>query len=428
MMTADRNVTSPESESRITFLDSLRYLFVFGVVIQHAGMAYIDSGWWPVDEGYSIIVGLLMTITDGFLMPSLFYISGYFVVPSIKNRGFTAFNLAKLKRLGVPWLVCTLFICPILPFVYHYTRNGLQFSSGYFSIWLEVMQNALKFDVGLMPPKPYLMQHNLFYQRYMWFISLLIFFFLIFSFIYRIKKDWFEPDYRLGLKTPSVWSTLKMFLSIGALTFSGSFILIGIMFLLAPDVSDPETWFTLGNIIQFRVSRIFLHITYFILGIFTYKYRWLQRNKFPGHQKTCVVFFLVILVFYLSSRSMLEIGPVELKPLFSIIFWLFLNFFAISALGLSLCLSIKYLNQPTPLNQILSANSFNFYLTHYIIVIGFQFVFLIIPGLPLLLKYGLVCTMSLFGTYIVCQFLIRPYPRFTVVALAGLFSVMTFTF
>jgi hypothetical protein len=36
------------------------------------------------------------------------------------------------------------------------------------------------------------------------------------------------------------------------------------MFSLAPELSNPEPLFTFGNIIQFRPSRLFFFIVYFI--------------------------------------------------------------------------------------------------------------------------------------------------------------------
>jgi len=163
--------------NRVTFFDNLRYLFVCGVVMQHASMAYIYSSWWPVGDESSIFVGIVTGFFDGFLMPSLFFISGYFAIPSIRKRTISQFIHGKLRRLGLPWLVCTLFIGPILPLVYHYTRNGLTLSVSYWRTWIAVMSNAVSFDLRILPPMEQVMQNDLFYQRYMWFIGLLIAFF-----------------------------------------------------------------------------------------------------------------------------------------------------------------------------------------------------------------------------------------------------------
>jgi len=411
---------------RVTFFDNLRYLFVFGVVLQHASMAYNYSNWWPVVDESSMVVGVFTGFFDGFLMPSLFFISGYFAIPSIRKRTISQFIHGKLRRLGIPWLVCTLFIGPILPLVYHYTRNGLILSVSYWRTWLAIMNNAISFDFRVLPQMEQVMQNDLFYQRYMWFIGLLIAFFLIFSFIYSLKTSWFEPMER-PYKTvmPSILSTVKMILSIGFITFLGSTLIIGIMFTFSSGVSDPESWFTVGNFFQFRVSRIFLHVAYFVLGILTFKRKWIERGKFPGHNKTWFIAFAVVLfAYYFSYFLMISAGTSEMEKLFGLLFWFCMNYFTIAAIGLSLSLGVRYWKRQTSFNKILATNSYNLYLSHYIFVIGFQLLLVTLPEIPVLLKFGLVSILSICCGCIVSQYLIKPYPKITIALVAGMFISM----
>ena len=416
----------PNLGDRATFFDNLRYLFVCGVVLQHASMAYLYSSWWPVADEPSIFVGFFTGFFDGFLMPSLFFISGYFAIPSIRKKTISQFIKGKLRRLGIPWLVCSLYIGPIVPLVYHYTRNGLILSSSYWHTWLAVMNNATGFDVGILPPMRQVLQNDLFYQRYMWFVGVLIAFFLMFSFIYSFKKSWFEStDPGLKAVRPSVLSTMKMMLSIGIITFLGSTLLIGAMFAFSPGVSNPETWLTLGNIVQFRVSRIFLHFTYFVLGILTFKWKWIERAKFPGHKKTWFVAFVLVLVaYYYAYFLMLSAETGEAEKLFGLLYWFCLNYFTITALGLSVSLGIRYWNRPTPFNKILATTSYNLYLSHYIFVIGFQLLLYTQPEISVLLKFGLVSTLSICCGCIVSEYLIKPYPKVTIALVTGLFISM----
>jgi hypothetical protein len=359
-------------------------------------------------------------------MPSLFFISGYFAIPSIRKSTITQFIHGKLRRLGIPWLVCTLFIGPILPLVYHYTRNGLILSVSYWSTWLAVMNNAVSFDFRILPPMGQIMQNDLFYQRYMWFIGLLIAFFLIFSFIYALKKSWFEPmDRPFKTVKPSILSTVKMMLTIGIITFLGSTVIIGIMFAISPKVSDPESWFTLGNFVQFRVSRIFLYVAYFVLGILTFKRKWIERGKFPGHNKTWLIAFAVVLfAYYFSYFLMMSAGTSEMEKLFGLLFWFCLNYFTITAFGLSVSLGVRYWNRQTSFNKTMATNSYNLYLSHYIFVIGFQLLLFTLPEIPVLLKFGLVSILSICCGCMVSQYLIKPYPQITIALVASMFISM----
>jgi hypothetical protein len=217
-------------------------------------------------------------------MPLLFYVAGYFAVPTIRKKGVAAFLKGKLKRLGIPWLVCILTICPILPLIYHYSRNNLVLKESYWDLWKTVMTHAAGLDIGIIDSMNTPMQNNQFYQRYMWFLSLLLLFFVLFSIIYRLKASWFEPaDRPVSSKELSMVPTLKLLVIVGFLTSFFSFMMIGLMFLSTPGLSNPEPLFTLVNVIQFRPSRIFLHIIYFSLGIITYKRRWIESGREPVH-------------------------------------------------------------------------------------------------------------------------------------------------
>ena len=171
-------------KNRLIFMDNLRYALVFCVVLQHAGNAYNNTVWWPVSEGEaSLMVQRLSAYLDAFTMPLFFYIAGYFALPTVQRKDPMAFLSGKCKRLGIPWLVCSLCICPILPLVYHYTRDGFILTKHYRDLWCEVMNNGVSPDVGIIPSMNELMMQNQFYQRCMWFLSLLILFFIIFALV-----------------------------------------------------------------------------------------------------------------------------------------------------------------------------------------------------------------------------------------------------
>ena len=414
------------TENRVIFFDNLRFLLVLCVVLQHSSNAYTNLTWWPIsDNASSIIVGWLRSFIDAFAMPLLFYIAGYFAVPTIAKKGITTFVKGKLKRLGIPWVICIFVICPILPLVYHYTRDTLTLSTSYWNLWVDLMKNAAELNIGIIYSMNELMQNNQFYQRYMWFLSLLLLFFFVFGAIYSLKRSWFKAiDPPITSETPSILSTLKILVAIGFLTFLCSFIMIGFMFFSAPKLTNPEPFFTLGNIIQFRPSRIFLFIIYFMLGIVTFKNRWIERGKVPGHFRTWLISFAIILIAFFYARHLMLNGSGDLKKIFGPVFFFFLNFLTISTLGLSTSLALKYWNQQTAVSRNLASNSYNMYLAHYLFVIVFQLVLFTVQGMPGLIKFGIVSVLSIMCTYIVCQFMLKPFPRISVVLTFSLFVIM----
>ena len=197
------------------------------------------------------------------------------------------------------------------------------------------------------------------------------------------------------------------------------------MFAFSPKVSDPESWFTLGNFVQFRVSRIFLYVAYFVLGILTFKRKWIERGKFPGHNKTWLIAFAVVLfAYYFSYFLMMSAGTSEMEKLFGLLFWFCLNYFTITAFGLSVSLGVRYWNRQTSFNKTMATNSYNLYLSHYIFVIGFQLLLFTLPEIPVLLKFGLVSILSICCGCMVSQYLIKPYPQITIALVASMFISM----
>ncbi len=54
---------------------------------------------------------------------------------------------------------------------------------------------------------------------------------------------------------------------------------------------------------------------------------------------------------------------------------------------------------------------------------GFQLLFLFIPGIPATLKFALVSGAAILSSYMASQFLIKPYPKSTI-TLMGLAPVL----
>ncbi len=96
--------------NRIYFFDNLRTFMIFLVVLYHAGLVYESSGisayFWIVDDpSTNNLSGILNLIIDIFIMPTLFFISGFFTPLSMKNKKGWAFLKSKFKRLIIPWII-----------------------------------------------------------------------------------------------------------------------------------------------------------------------------------------------------------------------------------------------------------------------------------------------------------------------------------
>ena len=92
------------SQNRLIFFDNLRYLMVILVLVFHSGASYgsIVALWPYHDPNPTEVVDLLLMILDVFMMSILFFIAGYFALPSLQKKGGRRFLEGKFKRLGIP--------------------------------------------------------------------------------------------------------------------------------------------------------------------------------------------------------------------------------------------------------------------------------------------------------------------------------------
>ena len=422
--------SDPAHTDRVVFLDNLRYAFVLCVVMEHACNAYRGLAWWPVaDPAISLPVQMLSGFFDVFSMPLLFYVAGYFALPSIRKKNIGAFLADKLERLGIPWLVCVLTVVPAMALIYHATRQGLAGAQRFWGMWREVMASALSFDVGIVPSMDRLMAVNGFYQRYMWFLSLLIAMFFIFAALYALKPNWFAPTGSRPIAVrQGAWPTLRLFLAVALTTTLLSMATVGLIQLFGPPGAGPEPLFTLGNVIQFRPSRLFFYLIYFGLGVLTYRNNWIGRGRFPGRPGAWLVLFPVLLVAFLAVCYLMLRGPRGMAAAVGFAYFLLVNFLCMATLGLFMSLAHRWWNRPRALDRDLASNSYNIYIAHYVFVIGLQAALLQVPGLSGLAKFAITSLLGGALAYTASRLLIKPHPRLAAAAAFGLLIVMFLVF
>jgi hypothetical protein len=146
--------------NRILFLDNLRTAMIFLVVLYHAGAVYESSGifasFWLVDDpATNDVVGLVNIVVDLFVMPTIFFVSGYLAPISLRRRPGWSFLAQRFRRLMVPWVIAMLTLVPLYKVIFLYSRGLPQqhwttyfhFSNGIFSqSWLWFLPVLFLFD------------------------------------------------------------------------------------------------------------------------------------------------------------------------------------------------------------------------------------------------------------------------------------------
>ena len=145
--------------NRIYWMDNLRTIMILLVILYHAGGVYslmFTSFWLVADPTTSDVVGILNVILDVTAMPTVFFISGYLIPMSLRNKSGAAFIWSRFKRLMIPWIVAVLTLIPLYKVIFLYSRGLPQehwttyfpFSNGFISLsWLWFLPVLFSFNV-----------------------------------------------------------------------------------------------------------------------------------------------------------------------------------------------------------------------------------------------------------------------------------------
>ncbi len=118
--------THIQPETRLLFIDNLRWLMIVFVVVMHLNVTYSGLGsWFYTEDGLIgpfsyIIFALYGSFTQAYFMGLLFFIAGFFTAASYNKKGFTVFVKDRLFRLGIPTLFFMLVLSPVIGLIEGY--------------------------------------------------------------------------------------------------------------------------------------------------------------------------------------------------------------------------------------------------------------------------------------------------------------------
>ena len=107
---------------RVVPIDNLKAILVAWIIAGHAMLGYAAIGGWPYDEvsettlppQVELVLAALVGPTALFVIGTFFFLSGLFAPSNIARHGPAGFFRQRLVRLGLPWLLFTLLIWPLL--------------------------------------------------------------------------------------------------------------------------------------------------------------------------------------------------------------------------------------------------------------------------------------------------------------------------
>jgi len=357
-------------ENRLIFLDNLKTFIIFSVVLYHAGWVYEKSGMlssvWIVDDpSKNDLSGILNLITDMFMMPTLFFISGYFTPLSLKTKKGWSFLKSRFKRLMVPWIFAVLTLIPLYKVIFLYSRNLPQ----------ENLFSYFHFNGGI-----------LINQGWLWFLPVLFLFDLLYFFLSRVNP----VPLKFGLKG----AVLAIFL-------------IGFIYSFCMSIFKYYGW-TKTILLDFQNERLLIYFMTFLLGSLCYKLN--VFNTQPTNKKlyyficftswipmNVYIVFLINLVINPGNYIFSEIVDV-------ILVWFGFHLSLLSLLYIIINTFRYYLNRKAKIINRLNNYSYGVYIIHFIVMGGIA-VILLNAAIPSLAKYAILIV----STYVASNLIVALY-------------------
>ncbi len=360
---------------RLFFLDNLRAFVVILVIVLHGSMsymAYAPQWWYVLDPQNSLLFTMLVLLIDVPIMPILFFIAGYFALPSLDRRGIKAFVREKTVRVGLPWVFGALILAPLIAYMTYFSRHV---PMGYLQFW------ATDFWT------------KLYQQAVYWYLGILFAMFLVLALVYKSS-----PRLRKSGAAGAA-PTWKLFVLFVALTGAG-FLLGGLIF-------PPDTWSHV-YVFVFQPLRLSFYIGYFILGLYAQRHGWFRPDGYhPSAWPwvwTCVISGLAYLGIRMAAPSSPQ-APIHIQTLTALLF----SVFCMAALFAGAAVFQERLNGDGRTWKSLAANSYGMYYVHPLILYPLAYVFVALT-LPVFLKAFLVITLAVVVSWLVSAFVLKKLP------------------
>jgi fucose 4-O-acetylase-like acetyltransferase len=357
--------------NRIYWLDNLRTFMIFLVVLVHAGGVYESSGawasFWIVDDpSTNNLSGILFLIMDIFMIPTIFFISGFFAPLSMKNKKGWAFLKSKFKRLIIPWVIAVLTLIPLYKIIFLYSRNLPQESWTTYFHW----------------------SNGIWSQNWLWFLPVLFLFDVLYFLISNAK-----------IRIPNI--SLN-----GAVL--GTF-LIGFVYSFSMDIFGLRGW-TKIVLLDFQNERLLIYFMTFLLGALCFRLKVFEakpKSKILYHILNAINWIPVtVYIFFLLYPWFKPGNYIVSEIIHKLILWLSFHISLLCLLYVMINTFRYYLNKQGRLSKELNGNSYSVYIIH-VIVIGGIALTVLNTAIPSLLKY-LILTVS---TYIACNLIVYFYRK-----------------
>lgn len=365
-------------EQRIFFLDNVKSGIIWLMVIFHAAMSYMEYApeWWYVlNEEKTWAATVFVVWADVFIMPIMFFISGYFGIASLSKQRAFFFWKHKWQRVGIPWIIGSIAIAPYIAYLMIASRAiSMSFSYFYTTLfWGPAYQ-----------------------QAHYWYLGFLM---ALYGVLFLVCQAF--PGIMIRMK-PQMLSG-RFFAAIAVISTT----VVAIVNNIVSDV----TWVHPLYILCLQPTRAPLYIISFFMGAYGWKNQWFSSGGYMPDFNKWGFLFVSMSVIYLLYRLM----PVSIPfPVWQCIIGAALHsIFCLVSIFTIIAIFHRFFNTNSIIWQNLEATSYPIYYIHQIIVQNAVWIFRPVE-MNLYVKYGIVCVISLALSFFISKYMLIRLPFFKI--------------
>jgi len=359
----------PRAAARLLFVDNLRIYLTILVILHHLIIIYSGAGGWIWYEGredeITAAIGSWFTaVNHSYFMGLFLLIAAYFVPGSYDRKGTSRFLKDRLVRLGIPLVVYSWIIRPLLLFagLSSYGDRSTSFGEWYSQHYFR--------DYGLIGGGP------------LWFIFALLLFSVVYA-VVRMLIPARPAKPHLATNFPGDVSIAGFALMIAVASFA-----VRLLF--------PSDW--VYRPLNFQFADFSQYIALFIVGLVAYRRNWLLNMPQGVGKRWLVIAAIMILVY--PFMAMLTGAITDATPFKGGWHWqallaaMWQSFICVSMVISLIYLFRRYLDRQGSLAKFLSSNAYTAYLIHEPVI---TFAALFAMGIMLypLLKFALMALITI---------------------------------
>lgn len=366
---------------RLFFLDNLKAFIVNLMIVFHIALCYMDYApewWYVVDKEHThlFFTGVVVW-ADMFIMPIMFFISGYFGIMTMKRHGDMKWWKGKLFRITLPWILGVAIFAAPVTYMMFYTRNvPVDYSTFFWTLYLFNPETG----------GPGVCWSHIQY----WYLGILTTLFLVMWLVTKLDKS-LTTQLAKADKPGGAMLLLIFVLMLTNITATDIY------------VGNDDLWTFVSYIWVIQPCRIMLYPLWFFLGVYAWRHRWFAADGykpamgwFPAFLISSIIYPMCVLYGWMVFPDPFQF--LLLKAFTHTLLLMTAMFGLLAFFQQKLDFTNGFLGE-------MASHSYTMYWIHMELV--FPIVYLLVPlDWSVWLKYPVACALGLLSCYIASRVLI----------------------